>query len=306
MNQSGTRLRIYAVTALALTVILSVLSCAGAPDNSAQIEQHKKLAGELHNNGLYKAAIGEYEKALDLGELNNTQRANLNYLIARIYFDNLSDYESAAAYYIKAREYDPNGSFVNEASKNLVASLERLGNVSDARRQLRAASDINDTVDHSEDVVVAKISDRPIYLSDIEERISALPPEQQKELTTPEAKRKFMRQYVGAELLYDAAVRDDYTSRPEIVRQQEQILKRLVIERYVTEKVMPEVHVDTSDVHNYYLANKDSLYDGKPYDSVKASVFFDYQSDKAQTAYNDYIAKLAKAEQVEFYDNRIK
>ena len=86
----------------------------------------------------------------------------------------------------------------------------------------------------------------------------------------------------------------------------EQILKRLVIERYVTEKVMPEVHVDTSDVHNYYLANKDSLYDGKPYDSVKASVFFDYQSDKAQTAYNDYIAKLAKAEQVEFYDNRIK
>ena len=84
------------------------------------------------------------------------------------------------------------------------------------------------------------------------------------------------------------------------------IEKRLLVEKFVVEKVMPEVKIDTLDVRNFYLANKDSRYDSAPYDSVKAQVFLDYQSDKANAAYSNYIAKLAEAEKVEFMDYNVK
>lgn len=289
-----------------LVVALSLAACTNNAEQSVMIDQHKKMAGELQNNRLYNSAIEEYNKALALTGLDNQQRANLNYLIARIYFEHLSNYEAAAAHYIMAKEYDPNGSFVPEASRKLVASLEKLGNITDARRQLSAAADLDDSSSHEGDVVVAKIAGEPVYLSTIKDRIADLSPETQKQLQTPEAQRNFMRQYVGTELIYNAAVREDYLSRPEIVKQKEDVLKRLVVEKYITEKVMPNIKVDTADIRNFYLANKDSRYGGRTFDSVKADVFMDYQSEKAEAAYGGYISRLAKAEKVEFYDNRIK
>ena len=47
-------------------------------------------------------------------------------------------------------------------------------------------------------------------------------------------------------------------------------------------------------------------YDGKPYDSVRADVFLDYQQNKAEAVYSDYIADLAKAENVQFYDKQVR
>jgi len=299
--------RMSCALGLALVVAgLVPLACSNNSESTARVEQHKRMAGELQNNKLYQAAIDEYNKALAFTGLDDKQRANLNYLVARIYFQNLSDYESAAAHYIKAREYDPNGSFATEASKKLIASLERLGNITDARRQLSSAADLGDSSDHSNDVIVATIAGKPIYLSAIEDRIASLPPEVQKQLQNIKAKRDYLRQFVGAELIYNAAIREDVVSRPEIVRQHEQLMKRLVVEQYVVEKVMPQVQIDTSDVRNFYLANKDSRYGGKSYDSVRGYVFQDYQAEKAEAAYSDYISRLATAEQVEFFDHRIK
>ena len=48
-----------------------------------------EMAGELHSNRLYQAAVDEYERALSYDGIEAGKRANLNYLIARIYFEDI-------------------------------------------------------------------------------------------------------------------------------------------------------------------------------------------------------------------------
>jgi len=275
-------------------------------DYTETIKQHKAVAGEMRDIKLFKAAIDEYRAVLAIPTVDDKTRGNINYMIAKVYFEDLKDYENAAAYYLRARSFDPEGTFINEASRNLVASLEKLGHYMDARRELGAVTDINSQPKDKNDVAVAKIGGVPVWRSQIEEQIQNLPAEMQKQFMSRGAKVEFVRQYVGAELLYHAALREGFDRDPEIVKKKDMIEKRLLVEKFVLEKVMPEVKIDTLDVRNFYLANKDSRYDGAAYDSVKAQVFLDYQSDKANAAYSNYIAKLAEAEKVEFLDHNIK
>ena len=292
------------VASVVLTGIL-MISC-GQNNVAAQIETHKRLAGELDNNNLPLAAIEEYEKALALDGLSDQERGSLCYLIARIYYEGVKDYKNAAAYYIRAKGYDPQGSYATEASRNLVASLEKLGNVIDARRHLDATTNIDHKAADENDVVVARLGGREIWLSEVDDQIKLLAPEVQSQLTNRQAKLEYVHQYVGVELIYAAAMREDFLSKPEIQKQREMLEKRLVVDRFVSEKVMPGVQVDTADLRNFYLANKDSLYKGSSLDSVRPQVYRDYQARKAENAYNEYVMHLAQAEKVEFLDQNVR
>jgi tetratricopeptide (TPR) repeat protein len=303
LKQSYVRFAVMAVWVIGTGLLLG--SC-GQTDRTAEIEVHKRLAGELSSNNLPLAAIEEYQKILGFENVTDQERGNISYLIARVYYDHLKDYRNAAAYYIRAKEYDPKGSYVSEASKNLVASLEKLGNVLDARRNLSAATDIDYKPRDSSDAVVAKIGQRNILLSEVEDQITLLPSDIQAQLTTREAKQQYIRQYVGVELLYAAALREDYLSKPEVQRQREMYEKRMLVDRFVADKIMPGIQIDTVDLRNFYRANKDSLYHGAPLDSVRAQVYQDYHAQKAEAAYNDYIMRLVQSEKVEFLDRNVK
>jgi len=289
------------------SVVLMISSCGGSKSSStsSQIEIRKNLAGELQDNKLYQAAIEEYQKILATNGIEVMEQANIDYLIARIYFEDLQDYEQAAAYYLRAKTLSPDASFAGEASRNLVTSLERMGRMIDAKRQLDEMTEADTKPQKKGDVAVARIGGVPIWLSEVEERIQTLPPDAQKKFQNTEAKREFARQYVGTELLYRAAVRDNMGDNPEIRKREQMIHKNLLVEKYLLEKVMPEVKIDSLDVKNFYKANLDR-YDKKPFDSVKAQVILDYQTEKAQKAYGDYISKLAAVEKVEFLDQNIK
>ena len=286
-----------------MIVTLGLASCQSqnAVDED-QLKSHKQLAGELRDNKLFDAAIDEYQAILEFDGLSGPQRANINYLIARIYFDDLRDYRNAAAFYLRARALNPEGSFMQEASQNLVASLQKMGNVVDAAREMKSATDIGYQPESADNVPVARINGEPIYRSRIEKEIKLLPGEIQKQFLTPESRIEFTRHFVGTELLYRAAVRENYPGDPEIIRQTEDLTRKLVVDKYIIDKVMPEISIDTLDVRNFYLANRESHYDNMPYDSVKAQVFLEYQQEKAETAYSEFIANLAKAESVEFLD----
>lgn len=289
-----------------ITAALIFNSCGNSESsNTTQMDIRKNLAGELRDNKLYSAAIEEYLKILDGGNIGIAEQANINYLIARIYFDDLKNYEQAAAYYLRAKTLNPDASFAAEASRNLVTSLERMGRMLDAKRQLDAMTDIDSSPRTKGDVAVARIGGVPIWLSEVEERIQSLSPEAQKRFQDVKAKREFARQFVGTELLYRAAVRDNLAEDPEIKRHQQLLFKNLLVEKYLLEKVIPEIKIDSLDVKNFYKANKD-IYHNKPYDSVRAQVFMDYQNEKAQAAFGDYIAKLAAIEKVEFLEQNIK
>ena len=300
----------FSIRTLAVIVISAALlllaSCGGVADNSVAIERHKKLAGELRDSKLYDAAIEEYEKLLAYPDVDLKTRGNVNYLIGKVYFENLADYDQAAAYYIRARAIDPEGSYINEASRNLVASLEKMGQLLDAKRQLNAATDLTAAPKQEGDIAVARVGGVPIWLSQIEEELQSLPVEVQKQFTNQQAKIEYVHQYVAVELLYRAALREAYDDDPEIKSQQRLLLRRLLVDKYVLDKVMPQVSIDTNDVRNFYLANKDETYHQAPYDSVKAQVFLDYQTQKANAAFSDYIAKLSRVEKVEFYDQNVR
>ena len=153
---------------------------------------------------------------------------------------------------------------------------------------------------------MAKVGGTPVWLSEVEEHIQALPVEIQNQLTTREAKLEYVRQYVAVELLYRAAMREDYGSDPEIQKQERLLHKKLMVDKYVVDKVMPQIRIDTADVRNFYTAHRHDRYNDAPYDSVRAQVFLDYQGEKAEAAFSDYIDMLSKTEQVEFLDGNVK
>lgn len=290
--------------ALLLCGLAVVAGCnAGGP--KLDVDKAKKIAGELRDNKLYAAAIEEYRAILQDGGLDDSQKGNISFLIGKIYFEDLNDYASAAAWYVRAREYDQNGSFVTEASQNLVVSLEKMGHHLDARRELGAATDIDAKPQVPGDLAVAKVGGRTIYRSEIEKQIQSLPEQTQRQITSKESKREFLRQYVGVELMYRAALREGMDRDPEVAERKDQMIKSLVVQKYLAEKVFPEMELDSADVRNFYLANRDTRYASKPYDSVRAEVFMDYQSQKAQAAYAQYLDDLAKAENVEFLDQNL-
>ncbi|MDH3890228.1 MAG: hypothetical protein OEV49_04025 [candidate division Zixibacteria bacterium] len=286
-------------------LLMALVSCTNV-DNSAAIERHKKLAGELRDTRLYTAAIEEYQTLLKYPDVDVKTRGNVNYLIGKIYFENLSNHDQAAAYYVRARSIDPNGSFVNEASKNLVASLEKMGQILEARQQLNDATDLVTTPKQQGDVAVARVGGVPIWLSQVEDEIQAMPVQIQKQFTSRQARVEYAHQYVAMELIYRAALREGYDNDPEVQKQQRQLQRKLLVDKYVVDKVMPKVTIDSSDVRNFWLAHKQDKYQNAPYDSVRAQVFLDYQGTKANAAFSDYIAMLSKAEKVEFYDQNIK
>ena len=193
----GMKIRLVLIMAVVLSSLtLLAISCQkGAVTINA--DQTKKLAGELRDNKLFLAAIEEYRRLLVNGNLSDPEKGNVSYLIGKIYFDDIKDYENAAAYFVRAKEYDPNGSYISEASQNLVASLEKIGHLIDAKRELNQAANLDKPSSVPGDVPVAKIGTTTIWRSEIERRIQALPEEAQKQLMSPEARKNFTRQYVG-------------------------------------------------------------------------------------------------------------
>jgi len=308
MADEKSSLSIIALLVSIVTLILvAYMALAPSGGNSGDYSTEKNLAGELADNNLYEASIEEYMTVLSDRNLEPKTRANINYLIAKTYFENLRDYENAAAYYVRARALDPEGSFYTEAGKNLIASLEKMGRIVDAKRELDKSTNIDSIyAEHEGETMVAKIGDLPVYLSQIDNEIQELPPDVQKQFLGKEGKLAYVQQYVATELMYRAAIREGMENDPEIERKKELLAKQLLVEKYAVEKVLPQINIDTTDLKNYYLANKDDMFDGKDYDDVKTQVLMSYQQNKAQQAFSEYVAKLSAAENVRIFEENVK
>jgi tetratricopeptide (TPR) repeat protein len=295
------------IAVLALAVAVYVFLVPSQAPEAVDHSLHKKLAGELTDNNLYQAAVDEYKRILSDDNIDNETRANVNYLMGKIYFENLRNYENAAAHYIKARSLNPDGSFYDEAGKNLIACLEKMGRMIDAKRELDKTVNIDSVyAEHEGETVVAKIGDMPVFLSDIEDDIQKLPAELQKDFMSKEQKLEALNAHIGVELVYRAAVREGLDQDPEIQEMTEQLVKQAIVDKYVSDKVLADVKIDESDVRNYYEANKDKKYDGQAYDEVKSKVLQDYQQEKARQAFQQYVNKLAAVEKVQIFEEKIK
>jgi len=309
MEKGNSTISVFAliVSVITLTLLAFMFFSGKKQSGFDDISLQKSMAGELADNNLYEAAVDEYKNILENGDIETESAANINYMIGRIYFDNLSDYDNAAAYYIRARSLNPDGSFYDEAGRKLIACMEKMGRILDAKRELDKSVNIDSVyAEHEGETVIAKIGDNPVFMSDIEENIQNLPPEMQKQFLSKESKIEALNGYVGIELIYRAAVREGYNDTPEIVKLIERITKQAVVDRYLQEKVMVNMRIDDNDVLNYYRANKTEKYDDKSFEEIKEQVYRDYQGEKSQQVFQNYVNNLAAVENVQIFEEKIK
>jgi tetratricopeptide (TPR) repeat protein len=293
------------ISAATLAGIILVYGALPGRTDKATVEESKKMAGELADNNLPAAAIEEYRRVLDRGDLDDQARGAVCYLIGKTYFEDIGDYENAAAYYVRARSLDPNASYNNEAGKNLIAALEKMGRRLDARRELDRQTNLIPDTTRAPGKIVAKIGNREITLAEYNETVRQLPQEMQDKLTSPQEKRKFLDQMVGRELIYDAAMREGLDRDPAILRHLKGLEKDYLTQYFIRRKVAPTINPDEAELEMYFKANKDK-YGGKELKDVDDQVMQDYIMYKGQKAIGDYINGLSQTEKVQVFEENLK
>lgn len=296
-----------AILLAAVSVVLLIWISLSLPESPHKdiVSDARRLAGELSDNNLPQAAIEEYKKILDNSVLTGSERGSINYLIGKTYFVDLGNYQEAAAYYIRARSLDENGSYYIEAGKNLIACLEKMGRRLAARRELDSQSGSRPETATSPGKIVAKIGSYEISLTEFNRAAEALPPEMQDQISSYEGKRQFLDQLIGRELLYHAALREGFDNDSRRRRELKDIEKEYLIQSYTREKILPAIVADTAEFRLYYKANLEK-YDNKPLEEVGDRVRQDYMAYLSQKVVGEYIDKLTEAEPVQLFEENLK
>jgi len=310
MNQSAKMsnfifLLLVLIGAATLVVAIIIYTSLPADPGHQVVTNAKKLAGELADNNLHEAAIEEYQKILNAFPLNESERGAINYLIGKIYFEDIGDYERAAAFYIKARSLNEEASYYSEAGKNLITCLERLGRKLDARRELDRQSSLVPDTSKTTGKIVAKVGSTEISLADFNEAYQSIPPEMQEQFSGQEGKKEFLNQLIGRELIHHAAIREGYDKESSVRKELKDLEKEYLIQYYTQKKILPTIKPDTADFSLYYQANKEK-YDNKPLEEVQQQVMQDYISYLGQKAAQEYINDLLEAEPVQTFEENLK
>jgi len=250
----------WAVLVVCLAILAVVLFQSRHSSNDAErIEDRIAVAGVMLNEGLPAEAVAEYEAALDLARGDRARKANLCYLIGKIYFENLKDYEKALAYFARAKHYNPNHPQRRKIEQWSVECLERLGRSLDAENKIRRATSLRPIARPASGTVVAQIGGRPITMGELDAEIRSLPPEVQRRFADPKQKLAFLEQYVARRLLADAARRAGLDHDPEVLRELDRARDDVLVGAYFDREIAAKVNVTTDELKLYYEAHKEDF-----------------------------------------------
>lgn len=268
-------------------------------------ENQKKYAATLVDRGLYQQAAREYQKLADSGNLSGSESANLSYMIGKIYMENLRDYENALAAFLKVKIYKKNTKLVSELDQKIVECLERTGRPYEAQKELDKLTLLDKPKELAKGTVVAKLGKREITMEELENQIKNLPPYMQKTYNTKDKQLEFLKQYLATELLYDAAKRRNFDKDKELLDQEFQIKKSLMVGKLMREEIRDKVRVSDSEIKLYYDAHKKD-FKGKSLEEARNDVASALQSDKERSAQQEFISKMFVAERAEIHENLFK
>ena len=309
--------RKYAAFVIGLLFMALLSSCQNEAKPSVDGDKLREYAGALVNRSLYEQAIGIYDDYLENYKVDLTEQANVNYIIADLYFERLNDYESALAYYLKVKHLYPESSLIDETNKKIVACLERLERSADAQQALDEAVQLDpeDVKQKRPGEVVARIGKREITQGDLDFQISKLPPTVRQQIRTPEQKLNFLREYVATELLFDTAKRAGFDKDPEVIEGAFQAKKSLMVQKLLADRVAAKAQIEADDLELYYEANKEkyaekddegNIVEEKSLAQVQEQVAEDLTRKKYMDAYQAMIEKMLLTEDVQFYESRIQ
>jgi len=299
--------------------ILSLAILFGCQLNSGpkqDAESVRDFASVLYNNQLYGQSVAEYNYYLENYDIPDSEAANINYTIAKIYFERVRNYEKALNYLLKIEHFYPKSNLIGDVNKKMIECLERLERSTDAQQVLEEAAllDPEQLKPKRPGAVVAKIGKRSITTGDLAFEISQLPPYIRTQFNDKSKKADFLRQFIATELFYDSARRQGLDKDKSVIEGTFQAKKNLMVQKLLEEKISENVNVTESDGELYYKANKEkytvkdeqgNAKSIKPFDEVRSQVMQDLILEKQKEAYELLVQRMMRAEAVEIYDDKL-
>jgi tetratricopeptide (TPR) repeat protein len=310
MTEAHTKTNPILIATLALVVVLLVISVLiylqvrGMAESELDFSYQQDLAAELVDSKLFAQAVLEYERLLDLGGLGRKKQANVNYIIGNIYLNYLNDYENAATRFIQAKLLDPQSELKDKINKNLVICFERMGRSFEAQEQLERSTDLSQgKTEKKGGVVVARIGDREITMTDLEEQIERLPASVQIQFKDKESKLKFLQSYIGSELLYHMALRRGLDKDKDVKEGVFQLRKQMMINKLLSEEIPQDIEISESEIKLYYDAHKEEFKD-KKLNEVRSQIETELKKMKQEQTYSKLVSRMMEAEQVKIFDDK--
>jgi tetratricopeptide (TPR) repeat protein len=298
---------LVALGLLCVLVAFSVLvyvQLQGLAQSKLDYSLRQDLASELEDSRLYSQAVAEYQRLLESGGLDKRKQANINYIMGNIYLNHLGDYENAAARFIRAKLLNPESELKDRINKALVICFEGMGRSLEAQRQLERSTDLDETEPEKKGgAVVARIRDREITMSELEEEIEKLPPSVQAQFKDREGRLKFLQGYLGSELLYHAALRRGLDKDKGVQEGTSQFRKQIMINRLLSDEIPQDVEIGEGEIKLYFDAHQ-AEFKGKRLDEVRPQIESELRKMKQEEAYNNLVARLLEAEEVKVFDDQ--
>ena len=291
--------------------------CSKSNKPNVEGEKIREYANALYNRELYPQAVREYQRYLDLYDVDEKQQANINFIIGNIFFERLHDYENAMAYYLKIKHVFPESDLNPQVDKQVVACLERLERSADAKQALDEATSVDaEKVQPSRPgTVVARIGDREITSGDLKFHMDQLPEYVRSQLADKKEKLEFLKQMVATELFYGAAKRKGVDKDKEVIEGTFQAKKSLMVQKYLQDEIAGQIQISKDDLELYYKANlekytekddKGRVKRQKSFDEVRKQVAEDLLREKQEKAYGELLRRMMTAEKVEIYDDLVQ
>ena len=307
-------------TLMAVLLLAAILGGGCQQDQSKpkyDISTLRDYANALYNRQLYHQAVEEYNEILQNYEMDDSEAANLNYIIGDIYFERIRDYENAFTYYLKIKHLYKESNLVDEVNKKMVACLARLERSADAQQVLEEAALLDPSQARTQrpGEVVAKIGKRRITTGDLEHELSQLPPYLRTQYNDKSKKIEFLRRFITTELLYDSAKRKGLERDKDVIEATFQAKKEFMAQKLLEDEISKDIDIKDSDVELYYQANKEKYAEKdnegkvvgtKPLAEVKTKVMQDVIRAKQKEAYDLLIQRLMRAENVEIFDDKVQ
>ncbi|MFQ5750611.1 MAG: tol-pal system YbgF family protein [bacterium] len=281
------------------------------------VSRLREYANALYNRQLYQQAVQEYNEILQNYDLDESEAANLNYIIGDIYFERIRDYENALTYYLKIKHLYQNSALMDEVNKKMVECLERLERSADAQQVMEEAALLDPTRarPHRPGEVIAKIGKQRITTGDLEHEINNLPPYLRAQYNDKSKKLDFLKEYISTQLLYASAKRKGLDKDKDVIEATFEAKKKFMAQKLLEDEISKEIDIKESDVELYYQAHKDNYAkkddEGKviatrPFKEVKNKVTQDLILMKQKEAYELLIQRLMRAENVEVYEDKVR
>jgi hypothetical protein len=308
--------RAIRTTAFLFAGVILLSGCSGRP-SKADGEKVREYANALVNRELYGQAVREYENYLNFYKTSDTQKSNITFTIANLYFERLHDYENALAAYLRIKHVYPDKNLDTQVDQQIVACLERLNRSSDAKQALDEATALDPAKVQPArpGKVIARIGNRPVTNEDLLFQLGQLPDYMKDQFRDKRQKLDFLRNYIATELFYDAARRKGLDRDKDVVEGAFQAQKNLMVQKYLQDEIAPQVKVSTDDLKLYYKANLDRYSEKdakgkvkkqKSFEEAQKQVSDDYVREKQQKAVQELLGRMMTAEKVEVYDDLVE